>query len=67
MHAKPSQLKFQKSIPNTALFDIAPLLAAAALTGFAELVTAGILFANASKTLKTLIPPQTVLLSPEQG
>jgi hypothetical protein len=53
MYVKRSQLKFQESIPNTALLDIAPLLVAAALTGSAELVTAGILFANASKTLKT--------------
>jgi hypothetical protein len=60
-------LTLQNSIPNIALFDIAPLLEAAAMTGLAELVTTVILFASASKTLKTPVPPQTVLLSPAHG
>jgi hypothetical protein len=74
MHVKQlkhSDLTLQNSIPNNALFCVTPLLAAAALTALAELVAelikAGVLFANASKTLKTPLPPQTVFSSPVQG
>jgi hypothetical protein len=50
---------------------MAPLLAAAAFTVLVarvvELTTAGLPFANASKTLNTPFPPHTVFLSPVQG
>lgn len=58
---------------------MAPLLVTAAFAAPVELVvemvvelvvepiTTGLLFTNASKTLKTPFPPQAVLLSPVQG